>query len=69
MLISLVVLISGPRFPFLSNCLQQPPHFGFRSNGDTHKPGPDVLASLAEKNPLLLELLKECQPAGPEIRE
>src|SRR5260370_36588946 len=40
-----------------------------RYKGDAHTPGSDVLASLAEKNSLLLQLLKECRPAWSKIRE
>src|SRR6266478_3385140 len=60
---------SGRNLPFFSNCFQQPPHFGLRSNGDAHKSRSDVFAPVAEQNSLLLQFLKKCGTAWPEICE
>src|SRR5260370_7196227 len=60
---------SGRNLPFFSNCFQQPPHFGSRSNGDAHKSRSDVFAPVAEQNSLLLQFLKKCGTAWPEICE
>ena len=51
--------ILAARFPLLSNGLQQAAHFGARSDSDSNESRAHVLATVAEKDALGLELSKE----------